>query len=282
MRCTPSPPAPNAAEDAFEVDTHVVAVAAALQQRVGEITATMCAQITDAIDELADPRLLDLLTASVESNLATLLHLLEHGIPHSDVDASSAAVEHARRLAQHGVHVKALVRAYRIGQDHLLRRSYAEIERSVGNSRTAFHASQRFVSVTFAYVDRITEQLVAVHEAERERWLDGRSTLRATRVREIVEGRSLDVTSDERAIGYPLRQRHLGVVVWARDPVHDPHTLTRLEQFLGGLGQLSSCVGRPLFVARDHSTGWGWLPLGRAGSPPGRRSRGTGRTRHRT
>jgi hypothetical protein len=56
-----------------------------------------------------------LLEASVGENVATLLHVLQHGIELEKVRAPAAAEEYARRLAQCGVPMAALLRAYRLG-----------------------------------------------------------------------------------------------------------------------------------------------------------------------
>src|SRR3954465_14413310 len=70
-----------------------------------------------------DDAVVNLLAASVEANVATLLHVLEHGIVPESVGVPAAAVEYACRLAQgdgplprpapRDVPLHALVRAYR-------------------------------------------------------------------------------------------------------------------------------------------------------------------------
>ena len=62
-----------------------------------------------------DRRVLALLEASVAENVATVLHILQYGIDLDHVHAPAAAGEYARRLAQRGVPMAALLRAYRIG-----------------------------------------------------------------------------------------------------------------------------------------------------------------------
>ena len=47
-----------------------------------------------------DKRMLALLEASVAENVATVLHVLQHGIDLEKVRAPTAAQEYARRLAQ--------------------------------------------------------------------------------------------------------------------------------------------------------------------------------------
>lgn len=243
-----------------------MAVAATLNAQLGEITQKMRTLLADRIEELrGDHRIIELLGASIEGNVETILHILQHDIPAEHVEPPSAAVEYARRLAQRGVPVNALVRAYRLGQDHFLKWSFAEIERQVADRGIAFHATHRFVSVTFNYIDWISQQVVTVYETERERWLENRSTVRATRIREIIEGQDVDLETAEAAIGHPLRQVHLGVIVWTpTESGPSGSDLAELERVVAALGRELSCSGRPLFAACDRSSGWGWLPFGRS------------------
>src|SRR5580693_1007568 len=100
---------PSAAESAS-------AVSAALDPRAAEMSADIYGLIVREIPQLrSDKRLLALLESSVAENVATVLHILQHGIDLEKVRAPAAAEEYARRLAQRGVPVAALLRAYRIG-----------------------------------------------------------------------------------------------------------------------------------------------------------------------
>jgi hypothetical protein len=245
------------------VERLVVAAAASLNTQLVDITQEMRRVLAAEIDELdGDPRLLELLGASIEGNVETILHVLQHNIAPDHVEPPSAAIEYARRLAQRGVAVNALVRAYRLGQDHLLRRSFEEISRQVGDSSIGMRASQRFVTVTFSYIDWISQQVVTVYETERERWLENRNTLRITRIREILDGQEPELDGAEAALRYPLRQQHLGVVVWLPDRPAQSSALAHLEQVVVALSRELPGVGRPLFCACDRSSGWGWLPFG--------------------
>lgn len=257
-----TPSTPGAAAE-VDIDRHVVAVATDLNPQLGLITDSMRTLLSDRIDDLrGDQRLLDLLRASIESNVDTILHILQHDIPAAHVEPPSAAMEYARRLAQRGVPIYALVRAYRLGQDHLLKLCFAEIERRIADTGIAFRVSQRFVKVTFDYVDWISQHVITVYEAERERWLENRSTLRAVRIRELLEGHEVDLETAEAAIGHPLRQHHLGVIVWVPGESDTAgNDLAELEHVVTALGRALSCTGRPLFAACDRFSGWGWLPF---------------------
>ena len=153
--------------------------------------------------------------------MAAIVQMLAHEIPVQRLAPPAAAMEYARRLAQRGVSVNALVRAYRVGHDRLLSWAFDEIDAVVADREVSALATRRVVADTFAYVDRISEQVVAAYEEEQQRWLAQHSTERAARIRDLLDGAGPgsggDLDAAEAALGYPLRGRHLGLVVWAAD-----------------------------------------------------------------
>src|SRR3981081_3082778 len=103
-----------------DVNRFVAEFAMQMNDRVVELSSFIRRALEDGIPELrGDARTIELLGASVEGNVDTLLHALRHDIAVDRVEAPTAALEYARRLAQHGVPVNALVRAYRLGQRQL-------------------------------------------------------------------------------------------------------------------------------------------------------------------
>ncbi|MPY99119.1 MAG: PucR family transcriptional regulator [Actinophytocola sp.] len=246
-----------------DVDRYVALVASLLNEQLADITATMRDVLYTQIGELrGDESLLNLLGASIEGNVETILHILQYDIADEHVEPPSAAFEYARRLAQRGVPVNALVRAYRLGQDHLLKRSFEAIQATIAEPAIAFCASQRFVSTTFNYVDWISQHIVSVYESERERWLENRSAVRAARIKELIGGKTADTDRAEENIGYSLRQRHVGVVLWIDEESVSDSGLSTLERWATTLGECLGSRGKPLVVACDRTSVWAWLPFG--------------------
>ena len=113
-----------------DVGRFVAEIAARLHHRLADVSTVHPASLEDEIPELrGDARLIELLGASVEGNVDTLLHALRHDIAVERVEAPTAALEYARRLAQHGVPVNALVRAYRLGQRRMNELVFREVRR---------------------------------------------------------------------------------------------------------------------------------------------------------
>lgn len=75
--------------------------------------------LVEQVTELtADQQLRDLLSDTVAANVGTWLSVIRYSIPIDHVEAPTAALEHARRMAQREIPVNALLRAYRLGHQH--------------------------------------------------------------------------------------------------------------------------------------------------------------------
>jgi hypothetical protein len=238
-------------------------VSGALTPRAAEISADIYRLIVREIPQLrGDKRVLALLEASVGENVTTMLHVMQHGIDLEKVHAPAAAQEYARRLAQRGVPIAALLRAYRIGSARFQDRCLEELGRSTGNASVISAAGLRIADVTATYIDRVSEELVSAYEAEKENWLRNLSAARAARVRALLSGGRIDLDSSEAILGYRLRQHHVGVVCWAGEAEADGGALARLEQATVEVARHAGCEGRPIFLPQDETSAWAWLPLG--------------------
>jgi hypothetical protein len=241
-------------------------VSSALAPRGADLTAEINDLILRTIPALRrDPPVVALLQASVAENVATLLHVLQHGIDLEKVRAPAAAQEYARRLAQRDVPISALLRAYRIGSARFQDRCLEELGRGTNDARLVSATGLRIADITAAYIDRISEELVSAYEAERDNWLRNLHAARVARVRALLAGERADVDAAETILGYRLRQHHVGVVCWAAEAGGadaGPGTLEQLEHAAADLGHAIGCEGAPLFLPQDEFSAWAWLPLG--------------------
>jgi DNA-binding PucR family transcriptional regulator len=251
-----------------DVDRCVRQIAAGLHQRLGESTAIILRLLQDEIPELAlDAQGIELLGASVGGNVDTVLHAMRYGIDVQRVEAPTAAMEYARRLAQHGVPVHGLVRAYRLGQRRMNELVFAEAKATDMEPTARLAVLEKMSATMFAYIDWMSQQVVEAYEEERERWLENQNSLRALRVREILAAKTpVDVDAASTTIRYPLRWHHLAVVAWYPDADSDGNELPRLQRFLRDMGEAAGVAASPLFVAANAVCGWGWLPF-RAAAP---------------
>ena len=140
-----------------------------------------------------DKRVLALLEASVGENVATMLHVIQHGIDLEKVHAPAAAEEYARRLAQRGVPIAALLRAYRIGSARFEDWCLQEPGRRTDNASIISAAGLRIAGITASYIDKVSEDVVSAYESEKESWLRNQSVARAARVRALLRNEPVDV-----------------------------------------------------------------------------------------
>nr|WP_240979653.1 helix-turn-helix domain-containing protein [Streptomyces sp. HNM0574] len=244
-------------------EARVAALAGHMRAQLPGLTRRLQAELAEKVTDLrGDPRLLDLLYGSTESNLETVIEVLRYGIPAEDVTGPSAAEEYARRLARHGVSSNALTRAYRLAHEYVLDWAASWIAAEEPDPVVAYAACRRFTSMTFRYVDSVSEQVVRVYETERERYLANRGTVRAAMITSLLAGEQIKVADAEAALGYGLGQWHLGVVIWGADRRTSTQELRHCEGLLAEIATAAGSTGQPLLGRNDGSGSWGWVPLG--------------------
>jgi DNA-binding PucR family transcriptional regulator len=238
-------------------------VAAAVARRAAAVHEDVYEVILRDIPELREDKLvLALLRSSVLSNVDTCLQVLQHQIDLADVQAPAMAVEYARRQAQRGMPLTVLLRAYRVGHtcfaDWLLR----ELARQTDDARMITAATLGMSRIVAGYVDQTSEQIVAAYTRERESWLRSRSAARAARIRDLLSGARMDLRAAEATLGYRLRQYHVGVVCWTDETPGPVDNITRLERAIREIAELAASSSDAVFIPRDESSAWAWLPLG--------------------
>ncbi|HTY27129.1 MAG TPA: helix-turn-helix domain-containing protein [Mycobacterium sp.] len=187
---------------------------------------------------------------------------MRYGIDVDRIQAPTTAMENARRMAQHGVPVHQLVRAYRVGQRRMTEMMFHEVQATAIEPVVKVAVLEKMSAVMFAYIDWMSQQVVEEYEGERERWLENQNSLRGLRVREILESDGpLDIDSASSTIRYPLSWHHLAVVLWYPEPDGESTELPRLQRFLKEMSQAAGVAANPLFVPADAVCGWGWLPF---------------------
>jgi DNA-binding PucR family transcriptional regulator len=242
------------------IDARLFAITSILSDGFGRISQDITKLLLADIPELRGDELLEgLLHASVDENVGALLHLLGLQISMENVAAPTAATEYSRRLAQRGVSVIALARAYRIGHALFLEWCVREVSEQEENPRLLQAITNRILEMSFAYVDRVSEQVVSAYQQERDRWL---LTQNAVRVKKLLAREEFDLDSAESAIGYRLRQFHVAVIGWVPEPAQPGEGPRRLDRLARALAADLGSAGRPLFVSLDESIGWVWLPFG--------------------
>ncbi|MGH3851055.1 MAG: hypothetical protein ACRDRT_15400, partial [Pseudonocardiaceae bacterium] len=232
-----------------------------LGERLDELTDSVQHILVAEIPELeGDAQLQALLRDNIEENIDTAFSMIRHNIAIGHVEPPTTALEYARRLAQRGVSANALVRAYRLGHQIVLDRVLTEIRAAKLRPQLSLDVYEHVTVILFNYVDWITQQVIITYQSEHDSWLSSQNSVRALKVRELLDDAEVDVDAMTAAIRYPLERIHLAAVVWYRQP-DNGHELLLMERFVRQLAQSVGAHESSLFISVDRLTGWAWIPL---------------------
>ncbi|MBP2369497.1 helix-turn-helix domain-containing protein [Pseudonocardia parietis] len=235
-------------------------LAGAVRDDSGSLTERVLAEIDAGLPDLGrDPRVRELLVATIEGSLDGALTVLTGGGDPDDAPVPAAATDIARRLAQQGVAVTVLLRAYRLGQAAFQQVLISRIASAGLDADELAAAVRELSSVAFGYVDRVSEDMVAVHQSERDGWVRRRDAARLAMVDAVLAGRGGTASEVERTLGHPVTGEHLAAVFWSAPGVADPGRA--LERAVAAAGEALGCPRPPLVVAPDGATLWAWYPV---------------------
>lgn len=234
-------------------------LAGELRDDVEELAGRVLAEIDAGLPELGrDPRVRELLVVTVDGSLRGALTVLtDHGSP-AEAPLPPSASDLARRLAQQGVPVTVLLRAYRLGQAAFQQELVTRIAAAGLDARAVATAVREMTAVAFGYVDRVSEEMVAVHQDERDGWVRRRDAARLAMVDAVLAGRAGTAAEVEAALGHPVTGPHLAAVFWPATGAAEAGRA--LERAAAAAGEALGCARPPLVVAPDAATLWAWYP----------------------
>ncbi|MEB3068646.1 PucR family transcriptional regulator [[Mycobacterium] vasticus] len=251
-------------------DPAVVQAAAALAKRfeeqLPELTGSIQQLLISEIPELrGQAQLLQLLHDHIAGSVETFSTVVRNDIAIQNVTSPTAALEYARRLAQRGVSVAALMRSYRLGHRALLAGVADEIRTAGLEPGLALGIEERITAISFDYIDQVVEQAVAAYQDERDRWLEHQNSLRTSSLHQLLSDEDVGADADvlEAAIRYPLKHVHLALVMWY-DKSDSESGIALMESFIRRAAESLGAQQSWLFLPLDQTTGWAWIAL-----PPG-------------
>jgi DNA-binding PucR family transcriptional regulator len=264
----------RSSEDEALVAKSAALIVSRLDDKLSEISRSIQELLFSELSEIGgDGELLGLLYDAVQGNLDSFFPAIRHGISIDQVEPPTAALEHARRLAQRGVDADLLVRAYRLGHQAVVGIVLDEIRAAHFETLLGFDVFEEISSSSFRYIDRISRLVLTAYQTERDRWQANQSRVRILRVREVLDGTEIDIDEVTEAIRYPLSRTHLSLIVWCGES-EDRNELVAMERFVTELATSIGAHERPLFIAADRLTGWAWMALtGEAAPDAARRIR---------
>lgn len=247
----PSPP----------VSDMLIRVAGELAADSDELLALVQADIAEALPDLtADPRMRELVAATVHDTIHSALTVFSTGAPLASVRPPEAGLELARRLAQRNVPIAALLRAYRLGQARVQQDLITRIAARKATAEDVAEAARDLSSAAFGFVDLVAEEVVAAYQAERDDWMHRRNASRLATITAVLEARAGEPGDAETALGYQLaRAGHLAAVFWSE--ADGSSRLAALERRMPSLAAAVGAVRPPLVVVPDTATLWVWFPV---------------------
>ncbi|MGW1621670.1 ATP-binding SpoIIE family protein phosphatase [Streptomyces sp. NPDC002172] len=157
------------------VDSLLCGIARELRPRADRLIDVMTQRFRTEFPELSKYEdLVALQPVALSEYVNATLDVFEHGFDVSEVNAPPAAIEFARRLAEHGVPISKLLRVYRVGHAGLLRLLYDEVPQLTSDTELVSSTMTALSGIGFEYVDRMSEEAVASYQEERDRWLQRR------------------------------------------------------------------------------------------------------------
>lgn len=218
--------------------------------------------LASSIDELrGDRQLIEMLLASVESNLSTIFHILANDIGFESLQPPTAAIEYAVRLAQRDIPLSGLTRAYYLGQSMLLRLVLEEVSRLELPEGAKLQTVRGVADMVHGYIDWMLQRLSEAYTVEHRRWWSARATVNTAIILKVLRGENVSPRSFETETHYRLEQRHLAMVAWVEDSVAGAEVQQRIEQLVRRVAAALGSQHAPLVSAVDPSTVWSWVAM---------------------
>lgn len=226
----------------------------------------MAAQMRDLlasnIDTLqGDQQLLELLQASIESNLSTIFHMLINNIDLQSLKPPTAAVEYAIRLAQRDIPLSSLTRAYYLAQSMFLRIALDEVERLELPDGHRLELVRGLANTIHSYIDWMLQRITEEYGTEHRRWWSARATTNTAIILKVLRGETVPAQAFSAETHYDLDQRHLAMVAWFEDPAGGVEAQQRLDRLVRQVAALLGSPRAPLISAVDRTTAWSWASM---------------------
>jgi DNA-binding PucR family transcriptional regulator len=228
------------------------------------------AHIVDSLTNLVEKRVERLsgdevehewVRSSAQTNIELLLQVMAHPDDLARVEAPLGGVALVRRVAQHDVPFYEIVRGYELAEWYWVQQCMRELAALSSGVDELVSETIEVSGLVRTYIDLVCRGLSTEYEAERERWRQQEEYARVGLVGALLRGTATDLAEAEAVLGYRLGQRHLAAIVWFAGRQDSGEELLRIKRAAVELARLAGCPGRPLLVARDHTTLWVWLPM---------------------
>lgn len=233
-----------------------------MEENHREMAAEMRDLLSSNIESLdGDQQLVELLQASIESNLSTIFHMFGNDIDLQALKPPTAAIEYAVRLAQRDIPLSALSRAYYLAQSMFLRVTLEEVETLELPDGTRIELVREIANAIHAYIDWMLQRVTEEYGAEHRRWWSARATTNTAIIQKVLRGDTVVPQTFTAETHYELDQRHLAMVAWFEDPSGGVEAQQRLDRLVRQIAALLGSTRAPLISAVDRTTAWSWASM---------------------
>ncbi|GHG90408.1 ATP-binding SpoIIE family protein phosphatase [Streptomyces lanatus] len=233
-----------------------------LGSRTDELTADVEQRLRRELPALwENPDVARTAAENVVEHTAAALFGIEHAIEPSLIELPPADVERARVLARHGTPLSTMLRAFRLAQEIVSDRLFAELPRLSDDAEQVSVAARQLTALATTYVDRVAEQGVVAFQEERDRRLRWRSAM--VNEASMCIGTTLDIARTTQELADFAVQQFadlvtvdlLDTVLRGRDAAGEgPLMLRRMaEGPTGGAGPEPAIAPRQLHTCPDGS-----------------------------
>lgn len=248
---TARPPAPDAA-------AWVCRVAAVLVPRAQTIGGEIARHIGARMPEIAAFGAGNTVLTTCRANTSGILDYLSRGVPIETFTPTDEVVSLTRDLVKQGLTGNFVFRAYPIGMQYL-NEVWADTVRDHGpEGPVAVDVVKIGTSYMMAWLDLITARLSEEHRRELERLARERSLSLVESVRRVIEDPAGDGEAASQRLGYPLKGRHLAIIL--RELPQGAGPPTSIEALVQEWGEALRAE-HSLVVRVDARTSWCWLSL---------------------
>ncbi|MER5598484.1 SpoIIE family protein phosphatase [Streptomyces sp. NPDC002265] len=182
-----------------DVDSLLREIAVRLRPRMDELVDTLVTSMREEVPSVwAHDDLTHLARLAAQQHVETVLVNLERGFDISGIRAPKAAIDFARRLAEHGGQITGLLRAYRIAHRTALGMVREEAAHLITDPELRDTVTLALVEGSFDYFDLTSQQAVAAFQHARDHRLQRRLMVVNEASRRI--GTSLDIALTAREL----------------------------------------------------------------------------------
>ncbi|RFC77537.1 SpoIIE family protein phosphatase [Streptomyces sp. AcE210] len=139
----------------------------------------------------AEPDIAQMTRENVAEHVIAVLSGIEHDIEPRRINPPAADAERARRLAQRGKSVTAMLRAFRLAQGRILDRLLEELPRLTSDADLINAEARKLIALMTGYLDCTSETGVLAFQAERDRQVQWR--LSVVNEASVRVGTTLDI-----------------------------------------------------------------------------------------